>query len=163
LAAVLEVAVCRMRKEFLVVKDVAEPPLVVLVAGDQPRGDRAPLGFAKQGRRARWDAFDRPRPTLDLFDVNAGMQVFSRGDSPQSQQRACFESFLSVSKSQQSITLGMAPLAAFSNASLLSPASICALRRVIRSSTADRSASALPSASLAGPYRFWTRQQMSVK
>ena len=88
LAAVLEEAVDGVRQELVRAEDVAEPALVVLVAGDQARRDRAALGFAEEGRRARRHAFDRPRATLDLFDVDAGMQVFRHGDSPRSRQRS---------------------------------------------------------------------------
>src|SRR5262249_13807187 len=82
LAAILEEAVGGVRHELGRAEDVAKPALIVLVARNQTRRDRAALGFAEQCCRARGHALDWFRSTLDFFDVDTWMQIFRHGDSP---------------------------------------------------------------------------------
>ena len=60
----------------------AEPADVLREAGDQRRAQRSAFGGSEESRRAGADAFDRPWPTADFFDVDAGVQVFRHHASP---------------------------------------------------------------------------------
>src|SRR6516164_5524566 len=81
-AAIVEEAERGIGHKLGRVEHAAEPPGVLVVAANQTRQGRAALGLAKEGGRARCDAFDRARTAFDLLDVNAGREVCGIGQSP---------------------------------------------------------------------------------